>query len=115
MNEIVDYLKGVKVKLNIKSDRQFAKTLGITQAYICDIMNGLRTPSEDICLKAAKLAGDDPERILLKVHTIKASESTRPYWDSLLKKVVNMSLIILFALAFSSEILHISSPMRYIM
>lgn len=93
MTEFAKYLEGVKIKLGIKSDRQLAFMIGLTQPSMCSIMSGKTIPTDDIVLKIAEIAGDDPEKILLLAHKNKASEKSRPYWDSLLKKVVNMSLI----------------------
>lgn len=115
MTDFSKYLEGVKAKIGIKSDRELAFALGVTAGSIYNVTKGTGIPTDDICLKIAEIAGDDPEKVLLIAHKSKASEKSRPYWDSLLKKVANMSLILFLALAFLPEILHISSPMRYIM
>jgi hypothetical protein len=115
MTEFAKYLEGVKIKLGIKSDRELGLRIGITQPSICSIMKGLTIPTDDKCLKIAEIAGDDPEKVLLLAHKSKASEKSRPYWDSLLKKVVNMSLIIFLTLAFLPLFSPFSSPPRYIM
>lgn len=114
MTEFSKYIDGVKAKLGIKSDRVLAYQIGISTAYMSNLKAGA-VPDDDVAIKIASLADDDPEKILLLAHKSKASEKSRPYWDSLLKKVVEMSLIIFLSLAFLPEILHISSPPRYIM
>ncbi len=115
MTEFSKYLEDVKIKLKIKSDAELAIRIGKTQSYMSQVMRGMTMPTDDVCLKIAEIAGDDPEKVLLLAHKSKASEKSRPYWDSLLKKAVNASLIILIALTFLPEILPFSNPPRYIM
>ncbi|MBI4847544.1 MAG: helix-turn-helix domain-containing protein [Nitrospirae bacterium] len=113
MTEFATYVEGIKVKLGIKSDRELALKLGIAPPSLCNIVNGHGIPSDDTCLKIAALAGDDPEQVLLLAHKSKASEKSKPYWDSLLKKVAAMSL--LFAIAFPLCMTTTMSATRYIM
>ncbi len=114
MAEFAKYLDGIKAKLGIKSDRQLSFKIGISPAYLANIRIG-QIPDDDIVLKIAEIAGDDPEKVLLLAHKSKASEKSRPYWDSLLKKVANMSLIIPLLLILSFNFVDSSSLPRYIM
>lgn len=81
----VNYLKGVKTKLKITSDRQLAVKLGVTQSYVSQIMSGGQIPNDDICVRIAELAGDDPIHVLLIAHIDRSSIVSRLYWEHLFK------------------------------
>lgn len=81
MTDFVKYLEGVKAKLGISSDRQFAGQIGVSQSFMSNMMAGWQVPEDDTCIKIAKLAGDNPERIILLARKSKASDTSRPYWE----------------------------------
>lgn len=104
MTEIAKYLTGVKVKMGVKSDLQLALRLGISQGMVNKIMMGVATPGDEVCIKIAELAGENPERVILLAHKSKASEKTRTYWEHIFnllpepkKTAVAASLALLIA------------------
>lgn len=101
MTEFTVYLKGIKAKLGIKSDRELAFKIGVSPAYISNMKLG-QIPDDDVCLKIAEIAGDDPGKVLLLAHKSKASEKSKPYWESLFKKVVNVAFIFITLLSLYS-------------
>ena len=101
MTEFARYIEGLKAKIGIKSDRELAIKIGLSATAIYNITRASAIPTDDICLKIAKIAGDDPEKVLLLAHRSKASDAAKPYWDKILKAVVNMSLVALLFLNFS--------------
>lgn len=94
MSEVTEYIKSVKERMGLKSYTELGKLIGKKQSYMSMLMNEHLEPSEDVLMKIAEVAGDRPEYALLLIHKQKSSTATRPYWDTLLKKVVNMSLAI---------------------
>lgn len=92
MSEVTEYIKSVKERMGLKSYTELGKLIGKKQSYMSMLMNEHLDPSEDVLMKIAETAGDRPEYALLLIHKQKSSTATRPYWDTLLKKVVNMSL-----------------------
>lgn len=98
MTEFAKYIEGLKAKLGLKNDSQLSFLIGVSPRAIYNITKGHSIPTDDICLKLAELAGDDPEKVLLLAHKSKASERSKPYWDKILKAVVNMSLILMLTL-----------------
>ena len=104
MNDMVRYLEGVKAKLGIKSDRALGVKIGMSSPAITSIMQGVTLPSDENCLKLAKLAGDDPEKVLLLANKSRAPENSKPYWDSILRKVAASSLVILFVLVVAPAV-----------
>ncbi len=104
MSDLVKYLVGVKAKTGIKSDNELARRLKITSAGINTIMRGRVVPSDKTCLRIAELAGDDPEMVLLLANKSRAPEQSKPYWDSILRKVAAASLVILFILVVAPAV-----------
>ena len=98
MNELVSYLRDLKARLGIKSDRELASKIGMTQAGICNIMTGGGLPNDEHCVKIALLGGDDPAHIIALAHKSKASESMRPYWDRILKVLAVTSIIFMIVI-----------------
>ena len=98
MNDLVRYLEGAKAKVGIKTNNEMARRIGLTSPGFFAIMQGRVVPSDDTCIKIAEVAGDDAERVLLLARKARAPESSKPYWDSILRKVAASSLVILFVL-----------------
>lgn len=93
MNEFIQYIHEVMKEKGIKSATELGLLIGKKQSYMSSLMRGNHTPGEDVCIKIAEISGDSPEKVLLMAHTAYAKEA-KPYWENLLKKVANMSLII---------------------
>lgn len=116
MNYFSNYLKTVLDRTGIKNERQLALRLGITQGFISQIKKGENTPSDELCIKLAKLAGDNPDRILLLSHKNKASEEAKPYWDKIIKTLATATLAIYITLPFfynSLDIRYIMSTLKW--
>lgn len=92
MNGIVDYMIGVKAKTGVKSSRELARKIGLSQPQMNNIMQGMSTPSDATCLKIAEFAGDDPAQVILLAHASKAPASTRKHWDRMLKALTAAAL-----------------------
>ena len=93
MTEFVEYLRVVKTRLVMKSDRELAHKIGITGPAFSSIMAGISIPSEEHCVKIAQLAGDDPAYVIALARRCKAPESSRPYWDRILKVLATASMV----------------------
>ncbi len=104
MTDFAVYLMGVKAKLGIKTNTQLAEKVGIAQTYVTRIVKGGYIPSDEVCLRIAELSGDDPEKVLLLAHRVKASPKSRPHWESIFKKVAASSLVILFILVVAPAV-----------
>lgn len=87
MTEFSDYLKAVRFKTGIKNDRQLALRLGLSMAAIYNITRANTIPSDEICLRIAALAGDDPEKVLLLAQKSRAPEAAKKHWESIMRKV----------------------------
>lgn len=95
MNPISDYLRDVKGKKGIKSDRQFAIQIGLSTGMICNILGGANVPSDDACKKIAQFAGDPVEKVLILAAESRAPESSRTAWERILKAASKAGLFTL--------------------
>ncbi len=109
MNDLISYLREVKTRNNIKSDREFALKVGLTQAAMSNFMGGAGSPNDESCIKIARFAGDDPARVIALAHKCKATENSRPYWDKLLKALATASIAILLFLSVLPVTAHADS------
>lgn len=103
MTDIVKYIEGIKVGKGIKSDRQLAALVGITQPSMTNILGGLSVPKDETCVKIAELAGEDPAIVILLAHKSKASEATKKHWAKIFKLVTAATLgLVMFFYIFAS-------------
>ncbi len=99
MTEIARYLEGVKAKLDIKSDTQLAIRLGVSQAAVQKWMKTGAVPDDDMCLKIAEIAADDPAMVILLAHKSRASEATKKHWARIFKTVTAATFSLLLVAA----------------
>ncbi len=99
MTEFSKYLGGVKAKLAIKNDYQLSIKSGIAYSTIQSWMKAGKVPEDDVCIKIANLAGDDPARVILLAHKAKASDVSKPYWNKIFKTCA--ATILVFVLCIS--------------
>lgn len=118
MNELIIYLTELKLKLNTKSNLQFAMKIGVSSAGIDGIMKGRIVPGDELCERIAEISGDRPEVIIALAHKSRAkTDKQKNYWDKILKAVTAATFLILFILpsfVYASTILN-SSRSLYIM
>ena len=105
MNNIIDYLRQLKIKLNIKSDTQLGLQLGLPQATIQKIMSGGMIPADETCLRIAELSGDRPEYVVAIAHASRAKGNSKSVWDKIIKTIAAASFVtLLVATLFPSYV-----------
>jgi transcriptional regulator with XRE-family HTH domain len=107
MNKLRVYIDNIKVKADIKSDRQLAIKIGIDPSYLCEIIKGTKMPSDKHCIKLAEIAGEEPEKVILFIHACNAKKEAQPIWNGLLKKVVGIALNLTLVFSIIQENLYI--------
>lgn len=84
----VEYLKQVKTKHGIKTNRDLAKHLEMTEAAISHYMNGRRVMEEETCLRVALLLDIEPSRVLMAAGIDRAEKNgQRSLWEVFSKRM----------------------------
>ncbi len=89
MERFADYMKAVQERLDLHSPAALAEQLSVSSEMVEEIIRNESTPHDELCLKIAYLAGDDPILILVLAHYTSATVNTRPYWEKILLKLRN--------------------------
>ncbi len=114
MTDFTKYLEGVKAKVGIKSDLQLAVRIGVSYSLVHGFLHSNRIPGDDICVKIAELAGDDPARVIALAHVVKASGASKRAWEKIFKAVAGKAaaavLVILMTLSLLSPALAGHNP-----
>lgn len=101
MRPIEKYLNEVKIKTGISTDKDLALALHMSPTIVCYFRKG-STPSDDVCRKLAKLAGDPVEKVLLLAAESRAPESTRAAWEHIFKAAAKAGCFTLTVVAMLS-------------
>ena len=96
MKTIPKILDHVKEKAGIKNDYNLSLKMGLTPEAIRQFRNNKSIPSDDTCIKLAKLSGENAEKIILIAHATRAeSKEATKIWNGILKKAIGIGIIIL--------------------
>ena len=87
METVGEYLARVQGQLGIPNSQELAERLSLPVETIEGILRNEIIPEDNICLKIAYLAGDDPVFILAMAHFSSGSVLTKPYWEKILFKL----------------------------
>ncbi|GEM_PF-1146039 len=95
MKTITEYLDHVKEKTGIKNDYNLGLELNLTPGAMFEFRHKKSVPSDETCIKLAKLTGENPQEIILIAHATRAkSPEAKQIWNGILKKAIGFSLII---------------------
>jgi len=81
MQDLSAYLQNLKERLNIPNNRELATQLNVDEQRVSRWCNGEEIPDDDICIKLAFIAGDDPADVLILKHLSSASIMARAFWE----------------------------------
>lgn len=87
METVGKYLAGVQKRLCISNSKELAERLLISVDMVEDILGNEMVPEDELCLRIAYLAGDDPVLILAMAHYASGNVFTKPYWEKILFKL----------------------------
>ena len=96
------YLDAVKAQLDIESDYQLAKRLGIPNANMPGMRNGTRKVSNDIAFKLAIALELDPSQVIADLEEQREkNEKRRDFWRSFLSRAPKLIAVLACTLALS--------------
>ena len=96
------YLDAVKAQLNIESDYELAKRLGIPNANMPGMRNGTRKVSNDIAFKLAIALQLDPAQVVADLEEQREkNEKRRDFWRSFLSRAPMLIAVLACTLALS--------------
>ena len=96
MKTITEYLDRVKEKAGIKNDYNLGKELNLTPGAMFEFRHGKSIPSDETCIKLARLIKENPKEIILIAHAARAkSPEAKKVWNGILKKAIGYSIIII--------------------
>ncbi len=99
---INQYLDSAKAFLKTNSDGKLSKELGLSRAYVSQLRNGIRLPSDEVMLRLAELTNNSKEEALLDLAAARAaSDGARDVYLRLKKLVLSAFLAFAF-LGFSA-------------
>lgn len=86
-----EYLAAVKAKLNLTSDYQLCKALGLPSSLISKYQKGQNVPGPLTGFKIAEILGDQPAAVIADLERERAEKMEKSGdvsdWDGLIKKI----------------------------
>lgn len=89
MENLGNYLKNLQEKLGFPDPKNLADQLSISPESIKNILQNKLIPDDELCLRIAYLAGDDPALVLAIAHFSSANVTAKTYWEKIFLKLKN--------------------------
>jgi len=69
------------------SDYRAAKLLGVSRQLVSSMRSGSRKMTEDVAIKAAELANEDPKIALIRLNKETENPKVRQYWEEIEQQI----------------------------
>lgn len=109
--KIEKLLDATKAALQIDTDGELARNLGVSKPAISDYYNGKRAPDDFACLKIAQALGKPLDSVIATVKAASEKDETRrAAWENYMKRLGGFAASVVFALCVTVTLIVTPTP-----